>query len=352
MKQNPNFEDCSENPPYTGRNYEETNLDKKFDYSCVELQKPSNETEKEEKKNNDFVENSENKNTGEETDENNSEKEKTILNFQKNENIPDFNIISNQNPPQLSNCKLNNLHLINETPTSVEKKNDIELEKSKPKFIIENKNKTASILAFMIFSFKDNIKTKQIGRIPDYLKFFGVKGKHNKNTIDNYTQKIFEQCKDSLNKSIKKIFFQKYKFYPHDLNINSQIKGGYKGYRNFCRKKLIDIYCDSFPKNQRKNEKVEKSTNNHNKSRIIQAINLEKKDKNSEKKVLYKLFYKTIFYSVLEAFLDDKQFIEIEGTIINFGLEEFVTYSFCMNYISKEKKEAIKGNLIRQLKNS
>lgn len=365
-----NFEDCSKNP-YPGRIEEETNLNNEYNDSCNEQPWPSIKTEKEEIKDNCLLENLENKNTSGGTDEIKSQKEKDSLNSKRNENEQYFNFISCKNLQQELNCDSNNMPLINVTQSTEEKisnkfsknnfdynsikvskeneKNKTELTKFKPIFKTENDNKNDfSILIFLVFAFKDISKKK--GSIPKYLKLLGVKGKHNQNTIDNYIKCIFNKCKDSLHSSIT-ILFEKYGFFPNELTIESQIKGGYPAYRKFSKKTLIEIYCFSFPKNVgeeiKKNRKKHGFINQYNLLRIKQAINLEKRNKEEKIKTLDILFNKTIFYSVLEAFLDDKTFIISDKTKID--LEKFITYGFCLNYKSPQEKEKIKHDLKSKL---
>lgn len=364
FKDDSNFEGCSKNP-YTKRKDEEINLNKEYNESYNDPQRPSIDTQKEEIKNNYFSENIENKKTSGGTDEIISEK--SALNSHKNENEQNFNFISSQNLQPQSNYNLNNIQYIRVTETSKEKisnksdfsnelnsinfseenknkKNEIELEKIKPKFKIENCN--INILAFLIFAFK-NIPNKK-GRIPKYLKYFGVKGKHDKNSRDNYIDCIFNQCKNSLDTTIKNLL-KNYAFCPNELNI--KIKGGYPAYRKFCKKNLLEIYSFSFPKNVKENIKNDRKKNGfinqHNSSLIIQAINMEKRNKEKEIKKLDILFNKTTFYSILEAFLDDKTFIIIENTEIE--LEGFITYNACLNYKTKEEKDIIKVELKSKL---
>ena len=74
---------------------------------------------------------------------------------------------------------------------------------------------------------------------------------------------------------------------------------------------------------------------------------MEKRNKEKEIKKLDILFNKTTFYSILEAFLDDKTFIIIENTEIE--LEGFITYNACLNYKTKEEKDIIKVELKSKL---
>ena len=195
-----------------------------------------------------------------------------------------------------------------------------------------------------------NLVTK--GRISQYKKALGAKGKHNENSIDNLHEKIFTKCKESFDKGFLKKECKKY-IYPNilkDLNIRNQKNFG--DHNIFCNKTLFEIYIHSFPKNMKKSQKLEIMNDRNNinkeaKASIEQLINLEEKNKKAETKILYLLFNRTIFYVILNAFLFDRNIIIVDGTKIE--LRGFKTYKDYFKFLTPKRQKDVKEQFIEKL---
>lgn len=184
-----------------------------------------------------------------------------------------------------------------------------------------------------------------------------LNSKHNKFTSDRINQKIFAECKKSLSKTIVNILESR-NIFTFPKKLNNSMENNYQFYKNFCKKTLSEIYCESFPKNLTESEKIEKEKkqnsdkqNNeyeYNKVAIKFAINSEKHNKEVKDKILELLFNHTTFSNILKAFLCNESTISIQNRIIDLlGFEGFNKKTF--SYLSDTKKENTKKILSEKL---
>ena len=189
---------------------------------------------------------------------------------------------------------------------------------------------------------KDYIN-KRKGPLPKSLKELGFKGKSNRCSLKNLYAKILQNCKSSVDEVINNEC-EKYFISFKKLTIQKQLKkGGFANYKTFCKKKLYDIYINSFPKNIKNSEKMNNAKdgiNKENKDYIKHVIAKEKYDKNAEIKKLNLLFNKTTFFIILKAFLEDQNLIIVDNTPIK--LEGFKTFNYYLNYLNPKEKEKLK----------
>lgn len=198
------------------------------------------------------------------------------------------------------------------------------------------------MLIFIPIIYKDYLNNKK-GPIPKALKILGFKGKSDKNSKKNLNNKILHCCKESIDNVLYSECL-KYFITPRKLTIQKQLdKGGFKNYKIFCAKKLKDIYINSFPKNIKKSQKLEKARNGineENKAIIKYVINQEKINKEAEIKKLDLLFNKTTFFIILNAFLEDQKYIIVDNILID--LIGFKTYNNYFKDMNPQKKEKLK----------
>ena len=182
------------------------------------------------------------------------------------------------------------------------------------------------------------------------------KARHNRYSPDRIKQKIFSECKKSFSKTVKKIFKSK-KIFIFLKVLNNKMENNYTFYKNFCKKTLFQIYCESFPKQIKKSEKELKKQNSdeenniyeYNKAVIKYAINYENMNDKIKDKILETLFYRTTFSKILIAFLFNRKKIETKNKIINLiGFESFKK-SKKLKYLRKKKKIHLLNKRINDL---
>lgn len=193
---------------------------------------------------------------------------------------------------------------------------------------------------------------KRLGRLSIYHKNLGIKGKHNNKSSDNLYLKIIHSCNNSITKEINDEL-KLYNFSLQYLPIKKSLKSGFVNYDNFCQKDLYYIYIHSFPRNNNSSEKLKIQQNreeniiNENIEAIIKNAITQEKRKNKEKIRKLNLLFKTTFYVILNAFLNDRDFIEVDNTKII--LKKFETYKDCLKELTVEEKEKFRKNLIKNL---
>lgn len=203
--------------------------------------------------------------------------------------------------------------------------------------------------------YKNNLKkNKRISK--KFIIRAKKKAKHNRYSSDRIKQKIFSECKKSFSKTVKKIFESK-KIFVFLKVLNNKMENNYTFYKNFCKKTLFQIYCESFPKQIKKSEKELKKQNSdeenniyeYNKAVIKYAINYENMNDEIKDKILETLFYRTTFSKILIAFLFNRKKIETKNKIINLiGFESFKK-SKKLKYLRKKKKIHLLNKRINDL---
>ena len=203
--------------------------------------------------------------------------------------------------------------------------------------------------------YKNNLKkNKRISK--KFIIRAKKKARHNRYSPDRIKQKIFSECKKSFSKTVKKIFKSK-KIFIFLKVLNNKMENNYTFYKNFCKKTLFQIYCESFPKQIKKSEKELKKQNSdeenniyeYNKAVIKYAINYENMNDEIKDKILETLFYRTTFSKILIAFLFNRKKIETKNKIINLiGFESFKK-SKKLKYLRKKKKIHLLNKRINDL---
>ena len=203
--------------------------------------------------------------------------------------------------------------------------------------------------------FRNNINFclfRKKGRISNYLKKKGLKGKHNNKRVDNAIRKIINSCSKNFDSFIRDICEKYYVNNLHKLNIKKDIGNSFKDYSKFFNKYIKDIYKNFKPRRL----KIEAIKEGYEKemANLKNAISKEKKikdeeekkdDKNAKKKILGMLINETTFKNVLKCYLFDKnKIISENGEII--PVEGFKTYKDSLNEYDDELKKKYKEKIL------
>jgi len=195
-----------------------------------------------------------------------------------------------------------------------------------------------------------NKKTKEIKRGRPS-KNAPRKGKHTRTAKDNGSKVIIKCCLNSIHESleenIKKFIGNKRNRNDKKINgklhhptINNYLTKGTNEKLSLFKSSLKTIYYNTIPKRVPDKIKNEKDKYCYNKEVLDNILALEQ-EKNIKIKEL-NLKYEAKFQLYLEAFLNDKTFINVNGTKLNLG--KFKTLKDCFNegeksFSSKEKED-------------
>lgn len=166
---------------------------------------------------------------------------------------------------------------------------------------------------------------------------------HDKTSLYNATRRIFHSCNQNIYNFIRLILNKNYKL--NRPTIENQLGCKIKEYYLFLKKKYYEIIYETIPKRYKgqklkngkeKLAKEEKEKIYENNGNSLKALINE----NNNSELLLKLINLT-FGDYLDAYINDKTYINKNGTIIN--LEGFKTFNQCFNedndIYTKDKKE-------------
>ena len=201
---------------------------------------------------------------------------------------------------------------------------------------------------------KINITQNKRCRPPKTIPY---EGKHTRKASDNGSKVVITKCKNNIHNFLMKqikffIYFNKNtveftnsKIILHMPTINQYlIKGGSSKYTLFYTS-MKSLYCTSIPKRVENKIRNERDKYSYNKDTLTKILEAEKNDETILDKKLNRLF-EANFIIYLDAFLNDKNSITINGINYDLGVE-FDTFKDCFNYgesaYTKEEKYEIKA---------
>ena len=182
-------------------------------------------------------------------------------------------------------------------------------------------------------------------------------GKHTRKASDNGSKVVITKCKNNIHNFLMKqirlfincnkntVEFTNYKVILHIPTTNQYlIKGGSSKYTLFYTS-MKSLYCSSIPKRVKNKIRNERDKYSYNKDTLTKILEAEKNDETILDKKLNNLF-EANFIIYLDAFLNDKNSITINGIHYDLGIE-FETFKDCFNIgesaYTKEEKDEIKA---------
>ena len=183
------------------------------------------------------------------------------------------------------------------------------------------------------------------------------KGEHTRKASDNGSKVVITKCKNNIHNFLLKQIrffininkknneFTNSKTILHIPTIYQHLnKGGRSKYTLFYTS-MKSLYCSSIPKRVKNKIRNERDKYSYNKDTLTKILETEKNDETILDKKLNNLF-EANFIIYLEAFLNDKNSITINGINYDLGVE-FDTFKDCFNYgestYTKEEKDEIKA---------
>ena len=176
-------------------------------------------------------------------------------------------------------------------------------------------------------------------------------GKHTRKSKDNASKVIIKSCLESIHKSLQeniKAFLgnkrkrndKKINAKLHHPTINNYLTKGTEEKLSLIQSSLKTIYYNTKPKRVPDKIKNEKEKYCHNKVVLDDILTLKEKNQTNLKELNMKFDAELKLY--LEAYLNDKKFITVNGTQLD--LEKFETLKDCFNegkksYTPVEKEE-------------
>ena len=335
IQDNTNIEGCSQ----IGK--EEANTTFLKDLTSLNPNKPQDTDDNTKNLNNENSNSIGHKNTDDDTNKMVEESDDMNLPEQNLQDEIENKFLNESNQPKKNekDCIKNPSSLIKiETISKNGKKRKLSMSKSTPIFkVIYDYNHNFNIndvikdesdgILFFLSMGSDFIYNR--GRIPNILKDFGAKGKHDNKSTDNEIKKVLNSFKNEVDAFVHEFCKKK----PYGLEIQSlniSIGSNKEDYQKFFDKKLIDIYDNFIPKNigrtlnEERKKEGEKFVYDHNKIRIHNRFNRERGNE------LYTLFNKVSFGDMLEAYFDNNK-NEIVKDGVHIKLDNFKRYNDCLN---------------------
>ena len=162
------------------------------------------------------------------------------------------------------------------------------------------------------------------------------------------TRRIIAACIHSLNCVVKKLCENIY-IDIFELSIKSQLGDSIIDFKKLFDKKIEDIYKDFIPKSIPKEYRHKKELYDKVKLQIKYSLLKEKLNKTISIKKLNIILTRTNFWTILEAFINDKndiEFINVNGLVNTINLGKFHTLKDYFLKFKDDDKEELKKRLI------